>query len=191
VGCELAFRFPVVKLRALDLATLEATRNPFATLTLLHRDAQATRGDPHERLQRKVARYRALLRQGYRAEDVRALLRLMEHLLRLSPAWARQARTALRQVEQEELGMDTFITSFEEIGRAEGRAEGQRDLILRQLERKVGPLASDVAQQISALAPDQLLDLSDALLDFTSSADLMDWLATQPGDSPAAGQVHG
>jgi hypothetical protein len=38
-------------------------------------------------------------------------------------------------------------------------------------------LASDVAQQISALAPDQLLDLSDALLDFTSSADLMAWLA--------------
>jgi hypothetical protein len=119
----------------------------------------------------------------------------MEQLLRLSPAWARQARTALRQVEQEELGMDTFITSFEEIGRAEGRVEGRaeerRNLVLRQLERKVGPLASDVAQQISALAPDQLLALSDALLDFTSSADLMDWLATQPGDSPAAGQVHG
>lgn len=71
-GCELGLRFPMVKLLDFDETQLAATPNLFATLTLLHRDAQATRGNPEERLRRKVARYRALLRQGHRAEDIRA-----------------------------------------------------------------------------------------------------------------------
>ncbi|NJO82377.1 MAG: hypothetical protein HC828_05865 [Blastochloris sp.] len=61
-GCRLSLQFPTVKLLALDAALLAATPNPIATLTLIHRDGQATRGDPQARLQHKIARYRALLR---------------------------------------------------------------------------------------------------------------------------------
>jgi hypothetical protein len=68
--------------------------------------------------------------------------------------------------------MDTFMTSFEEIG----RVEGQLDLVLRQLDRKIGPLSADLRAQVAALAPDVLLELSDALLDFTSVDQLTDWL---------------
>jgi predicted transposase YdaD len=179
-GCELGLRFPMVKLLDFDEAQLAATPNLFATLTLLHRDAQATRRNPEERLRRKVTRFRALLRQGHRAEDIRVMLRLMEHLLRLGPSFAETARTAMRQVEVEETGMDTFVTSFEEIGEARGRvagrAEGQRDLVLRLLDRKIGPLSADLRAQVAALAPEVLLELSDALLDFTSVDELTDWL---------------
>jgi len=179
-GCELALRFPTVKLLDLDPAVLGVTPNLFAALTLLHRDAQETRGKPAERLMRKVMRYRSLLRQGYTVSELRSLLRLMEHLLRLDPELARQARDAMRQVEVEELGMDTFVTSFEEIGRAEGLAEGelrgQRTLILHLLGRKLGPLNEAMQAQINALAAQQLLSLSDALLDFTDQADLVAWL---------------
>ncbi len=84
-----------------------------AVLTLLHRDAQETRGQPAERLRRKVARYRALLQQGYTASEVRILLRLMEHILRLDLALAQQAFDQMRQVEMEVYGMETFVTSFE------------------------------------------------------------------------------
>ena len=190
-GCELALRFPTIKLLHLDPAVLVQTRNPFATLTLLHRDAQETRGQPQERIARKVLRYRALLRQGYTANEVRALLRLMEHLLRLDPASARVARDALQQVETEELGMERFVTSFEEIGReeglaeglvagqAKGRTEGQRALVLRLLTRKVGPLTPELQARITALDPEALLTLSEALLDFTSMADLIAWLTEQ------------
>ena len=170
--------------RYLDPAVLVQTRNPFATLTLLHRDAQETRGQPQERIARKVLRYRALLRQGYSVNEVRALLRLMEHLLRLDPASARVARDALQQVETEELGMERFVTSFEEIGREEGLAEGQtkgrtderRALVLRQLTRKVGPLAPELQARVASLDPEALLSLSDALLDFAALADLTVWL---------------
>jgi hypothetical protein len=97
----------------------------------------------------------------------------MEHLLRLSPLWAQAARSALRQVEQEERGMETFITSFEELARAEER----RDLVLRLLERKVGPLTAELQQQVAARSQEQLLALSEDLLDFTTRDALTAWLA--------------
>jgi hypothetical protein len=177
-GCAVELRFPTVKLLDLDAAHLEQTQNPFATLTLLHRDAQETRGNPSERLRRKVARYRALLRQRYDANDVRALFRFLEQLLRLDPERALEARATMRQVELEETGMDTFVTSFEEIGRAEGRVEGQRDLIVRQLKRKLGPLTEAVQARVASLPPDAMLTLSEALLDFTEQTDLVAWLDT-------------
>ena len=174
-GCELSLRFPMVKLLDLDPAMLAATPNPFAVLTLLHRDAQETRGQPDERLQRKVVRYRALLRQGYNAEDVRRLIRLMEHIMRLTPDLMLVAHQVMRQVEQEELGMDTFITSFEEIG----RAEGQREIVVRLLARKIGALPEAVQERVSALSAEQVLALGEALLDFSSLADLTAWLDAQ------------
>lgn len=75
--------------------------------------------------------------------------------------------------------MDTFVTSFEEIGRAEGRAEGQREVVLRLLSRKLGAVPATVEAQIVALAPAQLLLLSEALLDFTTPDDLAAWLNAQ------------
>jgi hypothetical protein len=180
-GCSLALRFPTVKLLDLDTTALEATRNPFATLALLHRDAQQTRGRPEERVRRRAARYRALLRQNYAAEDIRTLLRLIEHMLRLGPQFAEEAHATMQQVEQEETGMDTFVSSIEEFGILKER----RTLALRQLNRKVGPLAEELQARVAALAPERLLELSDALLDFTSTADLVAWL-DEHGEGQAA-----
>ena len=61
-------------------------------------------------------------------------------------------------------------------GRIEGRTEERQELILRLLTRKVGLLPQDVQNRIVALSPDTLLDLSEALLDFSSLSDLTDWL---------------
>jgi predicted transposase YdaD len=63
-----------------------------------------------------------------------------------------------------------------EQGRIEGRTEERQELILRQLTRKVGPLPEAVQSRVVALPPDVLLDLSEALLDFSSLNDLTDWL---------------
>ena len=180
-GCALTLHFPSVKLVQLDAASLEATRNPFATLTLLHRDAQETRGQPEERMQRKLARFRSLFRLGYPAATLRSLLRLMEHLLRLSPDLVPLARARMHAIEAEETGMDTLITSFEELAREEGQIQGQQALVLRLLARRVGTLDTDLTARIKALTPDTLLDLSDALLDFTALADLQTWLTTHAG----------
>lgn len=171
-GCTLALRFPTVKLLSLDAATLEITRNPFATLTLMHRDAQETRGQPTERLRRTVARFRSLFRLGYTAEELRTLIRLMGHLLRIAPELAEAARPTMRQAELEETGMNTFATVFEELARVEER----QALVLRLLQRKVGPLVEELRARVAALSPELLLELSEALLDFAGVADLTAWL---------------
>ncbi|GAB4426116.1 MAG: hypothetical protein OHK0015_06670 [Chloroflexi bacterium OHK40] len=67
------------------------------------------------------------------------------------------------------------MTSFEKLG----RAEGQREIVLRLLNRKVGPLTHELRTRVTALSPEMLLSLSEALLDFTEQADLRAWLDQQ------------
>ena len=60
-------------------------------------------------------------------------------------------------------------------GEQRGREEGEKSLILRQLTRRVGELPQDIRQQIETLPLEQLENLGEALLDFTSMADLQAW----------------
>ena len=61
----------------------------------------------------------------------------------------------------------------------EGIQEGEqreKSLILRQLTRQVGELPEDVRQQVEILSLSELENLGEALLDFSSMADLQVWL---------------
>lgn len=58
----------------------------------------------------------------------------------------------------------------------EGREEGERSLILRLLTRRVGELPQQVRESVETLCLEQLEKLGEALLDFTSVADLQAWL---------------
>lgn len=58
----------------------------------------------------------------------------------------------------------------------EGRQEGERSLILRQLTRRVGELPPEVRSPIETLPLEHLENLGEALLDFTSMSDLQAWL---------------
>ena len=89
----------------------------------------------------------------------------------------------LSQTEVEEmLGITLKETQvYREIkkeGREEGREEGQKSLLLRLLTRKVGELSSEVRQNIDSLSIEQLENLGEALLDFSSIVDLENWLKT-------------
>ncbi|ABW31199.1 conserved hypothetical protein [Acaryochloris marina MBIC11017] len=57
--------------------------------------------------------------------------------------------------------------------------EGQ-SLILRQLTRRIGDVSpemrSQIRSQIQSLSLDQIEALGEALLDFTETADLVEWL---------------
>ncbi len=58
----------------------------------------------------------------------------------------------------------------------EGRQEGERSLVLRQLSRRLGQLSPEVISRVETLALPKLEELGEALLDFSSSDDLMTWL---------------
>ena len=62
-------------------------------------------------------------------------------------------------------------------GRLEGRLEGEANLVLRQLNRRLGQISESVSEQIRQLPVEQLEDLGEALLDFEDEADLLNWLA--------------
>ncbi|MEH1858334.1 MAG: Rpn family recombination-promoting nuclease/putative transposase [Nostoc sp.] len=66
-----------------------------------------------------------------------------------------------------------------EEGKVEGKVEGERTIILRLLNRRVGNIPDTLLSQIQGLSVEQLEALGDALLDFSSLADLEGWLQGQ------------
>ncbi|MBD2771374.1 DUF4351 domain-containing protein [Iningainema sp. BLCCT55] len=62
-------------------------------------------------------------------------------------------------------------------GREEGRQEEAANLIIRLLTKRFGQLSGEMRDTISGLPLPVLENLSEALLDFTSLADLPTWLA--------------
>lgn len=65
---------------------------------------------------------------------------------------------------------------IKEEGREEGAEQATVNLVMRQLTKRFGELSAERRAEISALPLSVLEDLSEALLDFTSLADLETWL---------------
>jgi len=63
-----------------------------------------------------------------------------------------------------------------EEGRQEGKQEGEKNLILRLLHRRIGEIDLLLIERIVGLSIEQLENLGEALLDFSSVADLEAWL---------------
>ncbi|MEN9231219.1 MAG: Rpn family recombination-promoting nuclease/putative transposase [Thermostichus sp. DG02_5_bins_236] len=61
-------------------------------------------------------------------------------------------------------------------GLAQGIRQGEAEMTLRQLRRKVGEVPEELQSQIRTLPLEQLETLGEVLLDFTSLADLRNWL---------------
>jgi Domain of unknown function (DUF4351) len=95
------------------------------------------------------------------------------------------------QVDAEEELMMALSQAFleweqqtEQRGEQRGRQEGEQRgalkeaqaLILRQLTRRIGTVAPAMQTQIQSLSLTQLENLGEALLDFSSPTDLLDWL---------------
>jgi len=63
-------------------------------------------------------------------------------------------------------------------GRKQGIQEGQRSLILKLLTRRLGTLPPSLLSRLNRLCLQTLEDLSEALLDFQTIADLETWLSS-------------
>lgn len=61
-------------------------------------------------------------------------------------------------------------------GIQEGVIQGQTGLILRQIARRTGEISPEIQTRIQQLSPEQLDDLGEVLLDFTSQDNLIAWL---------------
>lgn len=63
-----------------------------------------------------------------------------------------------------------------EQGLIQGRAAGERAIVLKLLARKLGSLSPEVTAKVNVLSLERLEALAEALLDFTSVGDLESWL---------------
>ncbi|MBD2693592.1 DUF2887 domain-containing protein [Anabaena catenula] len=61
----------------------------------------------------------------------------------------------------------------------EGIVKGERSLVLRQLNRRLGTIPDGLLSQIQALSVEQVEALGEALLDFSTLADLEEWLKSE------------
>jgi predicted transposase YdaD len=93
-------------------------------------------------------------------------------------------KNLIRRLFQEGMMRESVI--YQEIleegqqqGEQRGREKGERSLVLRQLTRKVGELPQRIHEQVETLSLEQLENLGEALLDFTSLLDLETWLVNK------------
>ena len=82
-----------------------------------------------------------------------------------------QSEIAKLELVKQEAVME-IVTSWQ----LQGRQEGKLELVMRLLNRKIGLMAPDVEERIRNLTVTQLEDLAEALLDFTTPEDLVNWL---------------
>ena len=81
--------------------------------------------------------------------------------------------TEIAQLEptQQEVVMQ-IVTSWME----EGIQQGELKIIQRQLTRRIGVINPELQDQVRGLSLAQLENLAEALLDFSTEADLVNWL---------------
>jgi hypothetical protein len=73
-----------------------------------------------------------------------------------------------------------IVTSWMEQGITQGLQQGEANSALRILQRRLGLLPSFLIQSVRQLPVDRFEPLGDALLDFESVADLVEWLLLSP-----------
>jgi hypothetical protein len=153
-GCEIRFRFPVVKL--LDYGqqwqTLEDSLNPFATVVMAHLKALETRGNQVERKDWKLSLTRRLYERGYERQDVLNLFRFLDWVLTLPESLADEFKADLERFERE--NQMPYITSIERRAEERGRLIGAIEL---GLELKFGNDGLQLLPEISQIEDLEIL----------------------------------
>jgi predicted transposase/invertase (TIGR01784 family) len=188
----LRFDFPIVKL--LDYrdkwSELEASRNPFATVVMVHLRTLETKKDRRSRKEYKLILMKRLYQQGFRKQDIINLYDFIDWIMTLPKKLQAEFDQQITQYE-EEMKMP-YITSTQRLAEERGRREGEQrgeqqgklkgkqELITKQLNRRLGEIQQPLVEQIRQLPVDQLELLGEAIFDFSTVTDLEKWLSSRP-----------
>jgi hypothetical protein len=173
---RLNFEFGTVKLLDYEdrWEELENSNNPFATVVMAHLKTQQTRSSPTERKIWKFRLIRRLYDLGLQEQDIRNLYRFIDWVMILPKPLENQFWEEFKQFEQERTMR--YVTTGERIGYERGVQEGELAVIFKLLKKRVGELSPEVQERIQSLSVNQLENLAEVLLDFTSMSDLLNWL---------------
>jgi hypothetical protein len=201
-GCEVHFRFPVLKLAeyVARWSELEASRNPFAIVVMAHLKAQETQRDPIQRQVWKLSIMRRMYEQGYSRQEIIDLFHFVDWVMWLPPELESTFRQEIQQLEEErrmpyvsswerdakaqgfQQGMQEGVQQGIQEGRQQGLQQGIQRQLLRVLEHRFGELPAILAQRLAPLAAETLETLMDVALTADSLALFVEKLPTLPED---------
>ncbi len=81
-----------------------------------------------------------------------------------------------QDIEEDDRELIMRLEPLYQRDREQAKFEGKQDLILRQLNRRIGEIDASLIERVRGLSVEQLENLGEALLDFSSVADLEAWL---------------
>jgi predicted transposase YdaD len=123
---------------------------------------------------------RQVLDSAENPEAFRRYLSLIESILANKfPQMTTEEITRMLGLKSADITQSRFYQEIRQAGLQAGLQEGRERearLIIRQLERRLGPLSSEIQTQILSLPVTELERLGEALLDFTALVDLTEYL---------------
>ncbi len=123
-GCRVQFEFPIVKLIDYrdEWSALEASRNPFAIVTMAHLKTIRTRNNPTARRRWKFQIVKGLYEHGFERHDVINLFRAIDWMMDLPADLSLDFDSELEELERtKEM---PYVTHIERRAIERGREEG-------------------------------------------------------------------
>lgn len=172
----LEFNYRVIQLNRLQWQNFVNQRNPVASALM-----SKMRMDTQDRPRIKLVSLQLLASLGLNPAQVQLISGFIDTYLKLNAEEEAKFQEDIARIEpaQQEEVME-IVTSWMEQGIQRGLQQGKQQeavaLIMRQLTRRFGTLTPQLQERIQSLSVTQLEDLGEALLDFTTAADLDAWL---------------
>ena len=174
----LAFQYRVVQLNRLHWQDFVRHENPVAAALMAKMNIA-----PAERPRVKLECLNLIARLKRNPAENRLLSQFVDTYLDLTAKEKKTYETLLNELDAEKKESIMEIeTSWKREGIKEGirqgRQEGRLEIVSRQLENCLGTLEAGLKEKLRELSPQEIDDLSIALLKFTSLEEFGDWLDT-------------
>jgi len=165
----LRFEFFKVQLNKISWRTYLHSSNPVAAALLSKMDYQ-----PKERVQIKLEFLRMLTRLRLDPARIQLLTGFFESYLVLND----EEEKVFQQKISEELKPEEvqkameITTSWHEKGRQEGRQEGYRSILLKQIKKRLGTVPADIEKNVAGMKTEQLDLLAEKIFEIATEEDL-------------------
>ncbi|WP_392530930.1 Rpn family recombination-promoting nuclease/putative transposase [Nostoc sp. C117] len=167
----LEFNYDVIQLNQLHWQDFVNQRNPVASALMAK-----MRMSGNERPQVKLTSLQLLTSLGLNAAQVQLISGFIDTYLELNSQEEvvfQEQLVTIEPKQQEEVMQ--IVTSWMRQGLEQGEKQGELKLLMRLLNRRLGEISPQIKGRIENLSTPELENLGEALLDFSSVADLEAW----------------
>lgn len=170
-GFRLSFEFPSVKL--IDFRDreheLEESRNPFAMVVRAHLKLIESGKDDGKKYRWKRDLIKELHNKGFEKVDIQDLSTFIDWCILLPEDLEKKLKAEINEFEE---GLDMpYVTSFERLGREEGREEAKSEVLKMLIAKKFGSIKEDDEKKLVKLNIAKLDTLIENIFDYQTYDD--------------------